>query len=492
MKTLHSIIGKIVLLLYFLLLYQIWSLCQYGGLRSHLPLLLLSAAGCLACVMIRRLSRNKGKAEERPDRKKPRLKAEMIIALLITCCFAGGIVYSAIPYNGALSWKIAELQNEKKIKASGMNLFQDGIDGVFANLSDALKLPEELYIADSFEMTFTADGEIQKLDTFLYGKDAKGKTRTYLISYDRTKDSEITVWLDGEANPDYSDDKRLEPMIQILDKVDYQEKVGAWSRQYASERYEILYYGRRSFSSDEGLTFVSGDRDALFQLRNGGEVSGCEVSLYMPDREDVIPVRYIADPEYVSQETLDNERKTLQDAEAKQDDSWTTDSADGSMRFFLNDSLGWRLLEADAAAGSRFYEMEQTRDGGASWEKLNADPFNGNGGTAEGIRFFDENFGFAGLAGASQSQSTLYVTRDGGAAFAAIQLPLDSVTELPPLAKSLHLTAADYAYCEMPRKADDGTLTIRAMTGAGEQEAILFESKDNGATWAYAGVDTEE
>ena len=69
---------------------------------------------------------------------------------------------------------------------------------------------------------------------------------------------------------------------------------------------------------------------------------------------------------------------------------------------------------------------------------------------------------------------------------------MDSVTELPPLAKQLNFTAADYAYDEMPSKAEDGTLTIRAMTEAGEQEAILFESKDNGATWAYAGVDTKE
>lgn len=476
MKTLHAIIGKIALLLYFLLLYQIWNLCQYGGLRSHLPILLLSAVGCLACVIILRLSGRGAKAEEQPDKKKPLLKAEIIIALLLTCYFAGRIAYSAIPYNGALSWKIAEYKNEKKVKAPRMNLFQDGIDGVFADLNDSLKLPEELYIADSFEMMFTADGEIQKLDTFLYGKDAKGKTRTYLISYDRAKNSEITVWLDGEANPDYSDDKRLEPMIRILDQVDYQAKVGAWSGQYASEKYEILYYGRRSFSSDEGLTFVSGDRDALIQLKNGGSASGYEVSLYMPDQEDVTPVRYIDDPV----------------ADAKKDDSVATDSAEDTTRFFLNDSLGWRLSVVDAAAGSRFYEMDQTRDGGVSWNKLNADPFNGNGGAAEGILFFDENFGFVGLAGASQSHSTLYVTRDGGATFAAIQLPMDSVTELPPLAKQLNFTAADYAYDEMPSKAEDGTLTIRAMTEAGEQEAILFESKDNGATWAYAGVDTKE
>ena len=55
----------------------------------------------------------------------------------------------------------------------------------------------------------------------------------------------------------------------------------------------------------------------------------------------------------------------------------------------------------DAAAGSRFYDLNQTTDGGKTWTKINEDPFDGTMGVAEGLEFFDSQFGFAGLAGAS-------------------------------------------------------------------------------------------
>ena len=98
-------------------------------------------------------------------------------------------------------------------------------------------------------------------------------------------------------------------------------------------------------------------------------------------------------------------------------------------------------------------------------EMANQNPFGGNLGVTEGLEFFDKNFGFAGLTGASQSHSSLYVTRDGGTTFTELQLPLETVTELPPLAKELNFTI--------------------------EIQGIRFESKDNGETWAYAGISVE-
>ena len=47
---------------------------------------------------------------------------------------------------------------------------------------------------------------------------------------------------------------------------------------------------------------------------------------------------------------------------------WTVDQSDGTMYFFLDENNGWRLVITDAAAGSRFYVMEKTMDGGSTWE----------------------------------------------------------------------------------------------------------------------------
>jgi len=93
------------------------------------------------------------------------------------------------------------------------------------------------------------------------------------------------------------------------------------------------------------------------------------------------------------------------------------------MYFFLNHEMGWRLVVTDAAAGSRFYVIEKTENGGITWERINTDPFAGMLGVTQGLLFVDENIGFALLAGASQSHSQLYVTRDGGTMFQQLQLP---------------------------------------------------------------------
>ena len=66
---------------------------------------------------------------------------------------------------------------------------------------------------------------------------------------------------------------------------------------------------------------------------------------------------------------------TRTDEEAKKEDAWTTDSSDGSMYFFLDENQGWRLAVVDAAAGSRFYQLEHTTDGGTNWETASTDPF---------------------------------------------------------------------------------------------------------------------
>ena len=145
-------------------------------------------------------------------------------------------------------------------------------------------------------------------------------------------------------------------------------------------------------------------------------------------------------PEYISPDMISAAEEDAQIEEAKKEDAWTTDSSDGSMYFFLDENQGWRLEVVDAAAGSRFYQLEHTTDGGINWETASTDPFQGNGGVAEGLIFYDGNFGVAGLSGASQTHSTLYLTRDGGLTFTAVQLPMATVTELPKTAQEYGLT----------------------------------------------------
>lgn len=386
--------------------------------------------------------------------------------------------------------------NQKKLSFSHNNLFEDGPEGVLTDLGEVFALPKELYIANSFEMTFDGTGTIQTLDSFIYGKDENGEKQTYLISYDAKQDEKMTVWADGEVNASYDNDMRLEPML-ILQGADYEQQVEAWSKNRGSDIYELLYYGRHSFAQLDGVRFLSGDADgdgvdqgkySFTQLTNGGEIVGFEVSLHIPATEDITPVRYIMEPEYISQKTLDEEQAAQTAEESKDAGTWTVDRTDETMYFFLDNSRGWRLVVTGAAAGSRSYKLEKTGDGGNTWETGNTDPFEGEMGTSEGLIFFDENVGFAGITGASQSYSKLYVTRDGGKTLTRIQLPMDTVTELPEIAEECGFTIADYDYYEMPEKNGD-TLIVRVETEANGDSGIVFQSDDMGETWVYAGID---
>ena len=496
MSYMNKIIGKVSITFYIFLLYEGWHLCQYGGVRSHFFQIAVGVVGVVATFILWIFTRKFQKPSEELIEKKE-LHIEVAVVLIATFFIGGGIVYSAMPYHGALSWKIDEWRHRKEISLEHTNIFESGVEGILSDLNKELKMPEQLYIANEFRVTFDENGKIQSIYTFLYGKNEKGKEKTYLIDYDAKHGDSMTVWTDGYTNGNYESEMCLTPMLEILKKADWIQQVQTWSESFTEpQTYEILYYGRRGFLSDEGLKYIPGDADGdgvetgnrpMAQIKNGGEIIGFEVSLHIPEDESVTPVRYIMEPEYISLEELKQENTEQQIEEARNTERWTEDINGGMMYFFLDDQNGWRLVIADAAAGSRYYRMEKTTDSGENWSRINDDPFLGEMGVAEGMLFFDENIGIIGLTGASQSASGLYLTRDGGATFEEIAFPMNAVTELPKLAEECGLTIDDYDYCYMPEQEGDA-LTVIVTTEAGEKDGIEFQSKDNGLTWEYSGV----
>ena len=204
------------------------------------------------------------------------------------------------------------------------------------------------------------------------------------------------------------------------------------------------------------------------------------------EKENDTSVEYTTKTENINQRESSQENIEQVD-KAKKAESWTIDESNGTMYFFLDNQNGWRLVVVDAAVGSRFYVMERTADGGDTWERINEDPFDNQAGVVEGVMFFDDNFGIAGLAGASQSHSTLYITKDGGKSFDEMKLPMSTVTELPESAKEYGFTIEDYDYLNMPQKGAIA-LTIMVTTDKGDNDGIVFESEDDGSTWKYIGV----
>ena len=439
------------------------------------------------------------------------LKAGMI--LLLVCL--GGLYF----------FKTSERfqkSDEVKITLKHDNFFDDSVAGILEDLDNEIGLPKKIYLVNHFNVTFYATGEIAAIDTFFYGEDENGETRTYLVDYNRKKSSKMTVYINNYAETDYEEDMCLTPLFELLGNIKVKEQVDSWAEETKSHTFGISYSGKRAFTSADGLQVINAENtdtngnSILSQVEYGGEVTGFAVTFSTGGEENTDKIiTYIINPKYTSAAVLAQQNRMEQIEKAKNSSGdvtgdnngnkdngiisgsededgeeatpWTENREDGSVYFFLDSNTGYRLLVADAAAGSRFYELECTKDGGQSWNQLNADPFCGNMGVAEGIEFYNENLGVIGLRGASGAYSTLYLTQDGGKTFSMIELPMDEVTELPDTAAQYGLEKSDYDYCEMPQQ-EDGKFKIKVISEQGETDGILFESTDNGNTWNYSGI----
>ena len=439
------------------------------------------------------------------------LKAGMI--LLLVCL--GGLYF----------FKTSERfqkNDEVKITLKHDNFFDDSVAGILEDLDNEIGLPKKIYLVNHFNVTFYATGEIAAIDTFFYGEDENGETRTYLVDYNRKKSSKMTVYINNYAETDYEEDMCLTPLFELLGNIKVKEQVDSWAEETKSHTFGISYSGKRAFTSADRLQVINAENtdtngnSILSQVEYGGEVTGFAVTFSTGGEENTDKIiTYIINPKYTSAAVLAQQNRLEQIEKAKNSSGdvtgdnngnkdngiisgsededgeeatpWTENREDGSVYFFLDSNTGYRLLVADAAAGSRFYELECTKDGGQSWNQLNADPFCGNMGVAEGIEFYNENLGVIGLRGASGAYSTLYLTQDGGKTFSMIELPMDEVTELPDTAAQYGLEKSDYDYCEMPQQ-EDGKFKIKVISEQGEMDGILFESTDNGNTWNYSGI----
>lgn len=439
------------------------------------------------------------------------LKAGMI--LLLVCL--GGLYF----------FKTSERfqkNDEVKITLKHDNFFDDSVAGILEDLDNEIGLPKKIYLVNHFNVTFYATGEIAAIDTFFYGEDENGETRTYLVDYNRKKSSKMTVYINNYAETDYEEDMCLTPLFELLGNIKVKEQVDSWAEETKSHTFGISYSGKRAFTSADSLQVINAENtdtngnSILSKVEYGGEVTGFAVTFSTGGEENTGEIiTYIINPKYISAAVLAQQNRREQIDEAKNgagndttdntgnadpnavagDDEeesgdgtpWTENREDGSVYFFLDSNTGYRLLVADAAAGSRFYELECTKDGGQSWNQKNANPFNGNIGVAEGIEFYNENLGVIGLAGASGDYSTLYLTQDGGKTFSVIELSMDEVTELPDTAAEYGFSISDYDYCKMPQQ-EDGKLTIKVISAVGENDGIVFESTDNGNTWNYSGI----
>ena len=210
----------------------------------------------------------------------------------VTFLGAAGTAWSAVPFNGKLSWVINELQSSRRVRLVHNNIYEDGLDGILEDIRGKVDMPEKLCLVNSLNLHFRADGTVETLYTFVKGFDENGNfVDSYLISYDAADSDKITIWLGGAADMEFAQEKDLEPLLEAMRVLPLKETVENWQEDI----YGILYYGERSWGySTEGIRYLEPDGSVSYPgAYASAEIKGFSVSVFCPENEAVTPVRYL-------------------------------------------------------------------------------------------------------------------------------------------------------------------------------------------------------
>lgn len=476
-----TLFNPIAIILFYKFMDALSALCMYGGIRRRVP----TIAGCglllfIWFVLWTLIYHKKFKCSEcRFPKTLFRIIfcMELMVLLTIVVFFGTRIIESGMKYNGKLSWKIDEWIRSKKITLEHNNIYEDGIEGIFEDLETKLDLPEELYLVNQFSVKFNYEGTITDIYSFFYGRDDSGKTRTYLLDYSNRKSDKMTVWMDGNAGGEYDEADKMQPLFDLMNHVDLKNELSRYNNEQSSCDFELKYFGYREITSSTDLCVLDQDGASIpldSVLTENGKYSGYEFAVYTPDKDGVLVSRYMDGYHRI---IIDESEPEVKYEIGKS----TSVREDGSVYYLINESKGWRLVVIDAAAGSRWYVIESTSDGGKNWNRIEPDPFNGElSGVADSIQFLDEQIGFVLMSGASESHSRLYRTTDGGNSFSMVELPIELIdVEIPDL--------AEHDYITMPY-VENSVLKVSLRLEKYDCGSIYFESRDNGKTWYYTGV----
>jgi photosystem II stability/assembly factor-like uncharacterized protein len=153
---------------------------------------------------------------------------------------------------------------------------------------------------------------------------------------------------------------------------------------------------------------------------------------------------------------------------------------DHASYFFLDDRIGYALVDLGAGAGSHYVAIYRTGDGGASWAQVFMhEPGESKslreGGSKNGITFRDVNSGWIGGTIPMDDFFYLYFTQDGGVTWAEetdIALPVEYTGSFLEVWQPVFVSETT-AY-----------LPVRAMSPAGMQ-LLIYRSEDDGESWTF-------
>ncbi|MEG0268455.1 MAG: hypothetical protein RR649_06800, partial [Carnobacterium sp.] len=244
------VFNPIIVVVYGIGCYSLSRLAKYGGVALRAPIILIAFLSLFVWFAwcLYRSKRKRSTTKKRTSsalEKISKLWVMVSTVSLVVITFAAGInIYqSGTNLQGKLAFVIEDLKNKRKVEFVHDNVYKDDLDGLFADLQTKIDLPDELYLSNHFDLTFTKDGQITSLYSFLYGLNDDGEIKSFLIDYDRSKSNDITVYLNGYTDTPFDETMKLRPLINNVKNLPIKETVDDWNE----ETLGIYYAGYRSW-----------------------------------------------------------------------------------------------------------------------------------------------------------------------------------------------------------------------------------------------------
>lgn len=317
-------------------------------------------------------------------------------------------------------------------------------------LRDYMKLKKFVYVTDT-----TYPEKFQRLATWEKKSCAINK-----LGYTKVP----TIEENGYQDLSYYCENICDWIEECLEQVPYNE---------APWLYQVFKVEMPSLTEEFPLvSYVSADydRDTLYEALYTFIDERLSTADYNQNYDEYGSMQYVEEPTEDEILTFDNEPDC------------TYEAKDGTI---------YCMMPIDRAAGSSYYMLVKTTDGGETYTLVNSDPYRGSGGQAAWIEFIDDSdLGFACLTYSGGDEGMLYRTDDRGKTFTIVNYP------------SAQIKLSDgtiYNPFVIPEKVwkEDGKLYLLAgqspWSGDYYSEELdkypsgLYVSQDDGISFEYLG-----
>lgn len=476
------VLNPIFLILYIVFCSVLLSLFEYGGLARRVPILIALAGSLtiwlLVCFIFRKRIRRSVQHYTHTIKKVTTYWFWfVVIALLGTTIYTGFQAYELSQWWGTpLHRFIREWQTQTTIDLEETNIVEQGLNGLLSEIDEELHLPEKLYAYSNVEVVFNREGDVESLYMPIVGENENGLFESFLIS-STSQPNQLVVTI-NEPQPTYDIDENglLSPLVDTLDQLSIGEFMQEWPEE---DRFGIYYAGYRTWGYNSDGIYYLEDNEPVPLESPSEEIIGYTVSLFVAGKTDEItPMRFI------DRSLSGPAEEQARAAEEEVTLGYQLDDQQQEV-FFVSEELGYRLAVIDAATGSRWYGLDQTLDGGRTWETVNPDPFNGRSGVTSGIVFFDDDLGFFILSRNNETTARLFRTDNAGEDVSPVVFP-EADTELNDSVETLSSPIPQLPYEE------NGSLFVRLYPNPHSEYLhdtfYLYQSNDEGQTWEFIEV----